>query len=79
MQDSALVAAARKGAGITQGWLLLGVGLAMLALMLVLTIFAPLIAPYSSSATSPDSLAPASAANPKVLRVVLTVMQNLLY
>lgn len=63
MQDSAPVAAARKGAGITQGWLLLGVGLAMLALMLVLTIFAPLIAPYSSSATSPDSLAPASAAH----------------
>ncbi|WP_377848813.1 hypothetical protein [Bosea sp. UC22_33] len=45
MQDSAPVAAARKGAGITQGWLLLGVGLAMLALMLVLTIFAPLVAP----------------------------------
>lgn len=63
VQDSAPVAAARKGAGITQGWLLLGVGLAMLALMLVLTIFAPLIAPYNPSATSPDSLAPASAAH----------------
>jgi peptide/nickel transport system permease protein len=63
VQDSVPVAAARKGAGITQGWLLLGVGLAMLAAMLVLTIFAPLIAPYSPSATSPDSLAPASAAH----------------
>lgn len=63
MQDSAPVVAARKGAGITQGWLLLGVGLAMLAAMLVLMIFAPLIAPYNPSATSPDSLAPASAAH----------------
>ncbi len=63
MQDSAPVAAARKAAGITQGWLLLGLGLAMLTAMLVLTIFAPLIAPYSPSATSPDSLAPASAAH----------------
>lgn len=63
LQDSAPAAAARKGAGITQGWLLLGLGLAMLALMLVLTIFAPLIAPYNPSATSPDSLAPASAAH----------------
>jgi peptide/nickel transport system permease protein len=63
VQDSAPVVAARKGAGITQGWLLLGVGLAMLALMLVLTIFAPLVAPYDPSATSPDSLAPASAAH----------------
>ena len=63
MQDSAPVAAARKRTGITQGWLLLGVGLAMLAAMLVLTIFAPLVAPYNPSATSPDSLAPASAAH----------------
>nr|WP_047578468.1 ABC transporter permease [Methylobacterium sp. ZNC0032] len=63
VQDSAPVAAARKAAGITQGWLLLGLGLAMLTAMLVLTIFAPLIAPYSPSATSPDSLAPASAAH----------------
>lgn len=61
MQDSAPAVAARKGAGITQGWLLLAVGLAMLAAMLVLTIFAPLVAPYDPSATSPDSLAPASA------------------
>ncbi|WP_293798698.1 ABC transporter permease [uncultured Bosea sp.] len=63
MQDSVSVVAARKRAGITQGWLLLGLGLAMLAAMLVLTIFAPLLAPYSPSATSPDSLAPASAAH----------------
>lgn len=62
---SAAVAAApgRRKAGITQGWLLLGLGLAMLAAMLVLTIFAPLVAPYDPSATSPDSLAPASAAH----------------
>ena len=63
VQDNAPVATPRKGAGITQGWLLLGLGLAMLALMLVLTVFAPLIAPYNPSATSPDSLAPASLAH----------------
>jgi len=63
MQDSAPVTAARKGAGITQGWLLLGLGLAMLGAMLVLTIFAPLVAPYDPSLTSPDSLAPASVAH----------------
>lgn len=63
MQDSAPAVAARKGAGITQGRLLLAVGLGMLALMLVLTIFAPLVAPYDPSATSPDSLAPASVAH----------------
>ena len=62
-QDSAPIVAARKAAGITQGWLLLGLGLAMLAAMLVLTIFAPLVAPYDPSTTSPDSLAPASAAH----------------
>ncbi len=63
MQGNAPAVAARKGAGITQGWLLLAVGLGMLAVMLVLTIFAPLVAPYDPSATSPDSLAPASAAH----------------
>ncbi len=54
-------AAGRQGSVFTQGRLLLGLGLAMLAAMLVVTILAPLIAPYSPSATSPDSLAPASA------------------
>ena len=53
----------RQGARLTQGWLLLGLGLAMLAAMLVVTIFAPLVAPYDASMTSPDSLAPASAAH----------------
>jgi len=46
---------------ITQGGLLLGLGLAMLATMLILTIFAPVIAPFDPSATSPASLAGASA------------------
>lgn len=41
--------------------LLVGLGLAMLALMLIVTLFGPLIAPYDPSATSPNSLAPASA------------------
>ncbi|WP_449257483.1 ABC transporter permease [Bosea sp. (in: a-proteobacteria)] len=54
--------AGRRG-GLGQGWPLLGLGLAMLALMLALTVFAPLVAPYDPSATSPDSLAPASAAH----------------
>lgn len=49
-----------KGLRITQGGLLLGIGLAMLAAMLVVTVFAPLIVPYDPSATSPDSLAGAS-------------------
>ena len=38
-------------------------GLAMLAAMVVVTLFGPLIAPYDPSATSPDSLAGPSAAH----------------
>lgn len=41
--------------------LLVWLGLAMLALMLIVTLLGPLIAPYDPSATSPNSLAGASA------------------
>jgi len=53
----------RKGAGLGPGWLLLWLGLAMLAAMLIVTVFAPLVAPYDPSLTSPNSLAPASASH----------------
>jgi peptide/nickel transport system permease protein len=53
--------AATRGLRITQGGVLLGIGLAMLAAMLIVTIFASVIAPYDPSLTSPDSLAGASA------------------
>lgn len=43
------------------GHLLLGVGLAMLAILVLLTFLAPLIAPYDPSATSPNSLEGSSA------------------
>lgn len=66
-QDSLGVTAAprraRKGAGLGRGWPLLGLGLCMLAAMLIVTVLAPLVAPYDPSATSPDSLAPASASH----------------
>lgn len=52
---------ARRRVRVTQGGVLLGLGLAMLAAMLIVTIFASLIAPFDPSATSPDSLAGASA------------------
>lgn len=45
------------------GRVLLTVGLVMLITMVVVTLFGPLIAPYSPSATSPDSLAGPSASN----------------
>jgi peptide/nickel transport system permease protein len=54
-------AVARRRLRVTQGGLLLGLGLAMLGAMLILTVFAPWIAPFDPSATSPDSLAGASA------------------
>jgi peptide/nickel transport system permease protein len=38
------------------GRLLLGLGLTMLAILVLVTLFAPLIAPYDPSATSPNSL-----------------------
>ena len=41
--------------------MLLGIGLAMLAVLIVVTVFAPLIAPFDPSATSPNSLAGPSA------------------
>ena len=63
-QESAEVTgstAAKGSKRVTQGGVLLGIGLAMLATMLIVTIFAPFIAPFDPSATSPDSLAAASA------------------
>ena len=50
-------------AGAGGGRALLLVGLAMLAAMVVVTVLGTLIAPYSPSATSPDSLASPSAAH----------------
>lgn len=46
-----------------RGRLLLATGLLMLATMLLVTIFGPLIAPYGAATTSPDSLAGPSAAH----------------
>jgi peptide/nickel transport system permease protein len=43
------------------GRLLLGVGLAMLAILVLVTLLAPLLAPYDPSATSPNSLEGSSA------------------
>jgi len=43
------------------GQVLLGIGLIMLAVMIAVTVFAPLIAPFDPSATSPDALAGSSA------------------
>jgi peptide/nickel transport system permease protein len=45
------------------GALLIALGLVMLAVMVVVTLFGTLIAPYDPSATSPDSLAAPSAAH----------------
>ncbi len=47
----------------TKGGTLLTVGLLMLAVMVAVTVFGPLIAPYNPSETSPDSLAGPSAAH----------------
>jgi len=45
----------------TNGQILVGLGLAMLVVMVLVTLFAPLIVPFDPSATSPDSLAGSSA------------------
>ncbi len=45
------------------GQVLMAVGLVMFIAMIVVTLFGPLIAPYSASATSPDSLAGPTAAH----------------
>ena len=55
------MAATRSGAGARRGRLLLALGVAMLATMLVVTVFGPQIAPHSAIAFSPDSLAGPSA------------------
>lgn len=53
--------ARRRRSGWTSGHWMVALGLVMLGVMLLVTIFAPLIAPYNPSATSPNSLAPPSA------------------
>lgn len=53
--------AVRRRLGPTNGAILLGLGLVMLAIMVIVTVFAPWIAPFDPSATSPDSLAGPSA------------------
>ena len=62
--DHAIVGS--KSGGTHRAWpapgrLLLGVGLAMLAILVLVTLLAPLIAPYDPSATSPNSLEGSSA------------------
>lgn len=52
---------ARRGLRLTSGQLLLCLGIAMLAVLIVVTVLAPLIAPFDPSKTSPDSLAGPSA------------------
>ena len=47
----------------TRGRLLLVLGLVMLASMVLVTLFGPLIAPHGAATTSPDSLAGPSAAH----------------
>ncbi|KAB0264925.1 ABC transporter permease [Microvirga brassicacearum] len=52
---------ADKRQRLTNGQLLLGLGIAMLAVLIIVTVFAPLIAPFDPSKTSPNSLAGPSA------------------
>ena len=47
----------------SRGTVLLGIGIAMLVLMLVATVLGPLIAPHGAAQTSPNSLAGPSAAH----------------
>lgn len=53
--------AAGKRHRLTNGQLLLGLGIAMLTVLIIVTVFAPQIAPFDPSKTSPDSLAGPSA------------------
>ncbi|MFC4172560.1 ABC transporter permease [Microvirga sp. GCM10011540] len=62
--DSTFAGTRQKHSGrawLGAGHLLLGLGLMMLAILVLVTLFAPLIAPYDPSATSPNSLAGPSA------------------
>jgi peptide/nickel transport system permease protein len=64
MDDPAIAgssSAASHRAWPAPGCLLLGVGLAMLAILVLVTLLAPLLAPYDPSATSPSSLEGSSA------------------
>jgi peptide/nickel transport system permease protein len=56
-----MIPPARKRFGHGNGQVLLGIGLAMLTVLIIATAFAPLIAPFDPSATSPNSLAGPSA------------------
>ena len=51
----------RRRRWLTNGQRLLGLGIAMLAVMVIVTTFAPLLAPFDPSKTSPHSLAAPSA------------------
>lgn len=53
----------KRRSGMSNGAVLLTLGLVMLAIMVVVTLFAPWIAPYNPSATSPFSLEGPSAAH----------------
>ncbi|MGV3651946.1 MAG: ABC transporter permease [Devosia sp.] len=50
----------RRKVGLASGYLLLGLGLAMLAVMVVVTVLAPWIVPYNPTLTAGISLAPPS-------------------
>lgn len=53
----------KRRSGMSNGMVLLTLGLVMLAIMVVVTVFAPWIAPFNPSATSPFSLEGPSAAH----------------
>jgi len=61
--DIVAPAAKRRQFFLNGGHILLGLGGVMLAIVILTALFAPLIAPYDASATSPESLAPPSAAH----------------
>ncbi|SFZ86687.1 glutathione transport system permease protein [Devosia enhydra] len=61
MSGPAIAAApAHRKVGFASGYLLLGLGLAMLAVMVVVTVLAPWIVPYNPTLTAGISLAPPS-------------------
>lgn len=61
MIDAAAVAPVRRPR--TRGQIMVAIGVAMLAALVLIVLFGPLLAPYSPSKTSPNSLAGPSAAH----------------